>query len=320
MSLADRRTGFHEGELAVQRRADVTDKAARLSGMLEPAELGGAIAAFLGELSLAVITARDSDGHLWTSPLTGAPGFLEVASASTLFIHSAPPAGDPLHRVPEGQPIGLIAIDFASRSRLRINGTLVRALGTGLEVVVEQAFGNCTKYIQRRAFLPLGAVSSARDDVRPGGGGVTVEDSALIRAADTFFLGTTHPDRGNDSSHRGGPPGFVRVEGPTLWWPDYVGNNLFNSFGNLAVDSTAAMLFMDFREGRILQLTGGAAVEWGEPGALGDDGHTGRRVRFTPTCVVGGRAIGLREVAHLPYPRNPPVTGSGGDALEAAGV
>ena len=43
------------------------------------------------------------------------------------------------------------------------------------------------------------------------------EDIELIRGADTFFLGTTHPERGSDASHRGGQPGFVRVDGDQLW-------------------------------------------------------------------------------------------------------
>ena len=75
----------------------------------------------------------------------------------------------------------------------------------------------------------------------------------LIANADTFFLGTIHPSRGADASHRGGPPGFVRVDGNRLWWPDYPGNNMFNSFGNLAVDPSAALLFIDFDTGTALQ-------------------------------------------------------------------
>ena len=82
------------------------------------------------------------------------------------------------------------------------------------------------------------------------------EDIRLIEAADTFFLGTTHAISGNDASHRGGPPGFVRVAPEHLWWPDYPGNNMFNSFGNLSADPTAALLFMDFRAGITLQLSG----------------------------------------------------------------
>ena len=48
----------------------------------------------------------------------------------------------------------------------------------------------------------------------------------------------------------------------TVEWPDYPGNNMFNSFGNLAVDPTTALLFIDFRSGRTLQLSGSAHVAW----------------------------------------------------------
>jgi hypothetical protein len=122
-------------------------------------------------------------------------------------------------------------------------------------------------------------------------------DQALIEAADTFLLGTTHPERGNDASHRGGTPGFVRVEGGELWWPDYPGNNMFNSLGNLAVDPAAALLFADFGSGRTLHLSGTAAVDWTGPGAARDDRDTGRRIRFTPQCVVAGTLLPARAVA-----------------------
>lgn len=102
----------------------------------------------------------------------------------------------------------------------------------------------------------------------------------LVAGADTFFLGTTHPTRGNDASHRGGPPGFVRVTSPTtLWWPDFPGNNMFNSFGNLAVDDEAALLFTDF--------TTGATVQMSEPpGSSGPSrALRGRRRRRSPDRV-----------------------------------
>jgi predicted pyridoxine 5'-phosphate oxidase superfamily flavin-nucleotide-binding protein len=83
------------------------------------------------------------------------------------------------------------------------------------------------------------------------------------------------------ASHRGGPAGLVRHDGPALWWPDYPGNDLFNSLGNLAVDPQAALLFVDFDAGRRLQLSGTAEVAWAEPGRNGADGVTGRSVRFT---------------------------------------
>jgi hypothetical protein len=138
---------------------------------------------------------------------------------------------------------------------------------------------------------------------------LSAEDIELIRGADTFFLGTTHPERGSDASHRGGPPGCVRVDGGQLWWPDYPGNNMFNSLGNLAVDPEAALLFLDFDTGRTLQLTGAAEVQWAEPGEPGDDGHTGRRVRFALQRLVAGNLLPTRQAGHRAYPRNPDLTG-----------
>jgi hypothetical protein len=136
-----------------------------------------------------------------------------------------------------------------------------------------------------------GAGDVRRDTVLSSG------DAALIRSADTFFLGTTNPERGTDASHRGGPPGFVRVAGNQLCWPDYPGNNLFNSFGNLVADDRAALVFVDFETGRTVQLSGTARLEWVAPGGPGDDAGTGRRVRFVPELAASPTRPVLRELS-----------------------
>ena len=86
-----------------------------------------------------------------------------------------------------------------------------------------------------------------------------------------------------------------------LSWPDFPGNNMFNSFGNLGVDPSAALLFVDFTDGVALHLSGSAEVVWSEPGQLGDagdEGGTGRRVRFTPDAVVrSATALRARVIA-----------------------
>ena len=303
--------GFHAGELAVQRRAGTRDEAARLSPMLDPAELRGGIVAFLADRTFAVITARDAGGRLWTSPLSGPPGFLQAATPTTLAVHARLPDGDPLHGLPAGQKAGLVVIEFAARRRVRVNGTLSAADDDTLAIEVEQAYGNCPQYIHQRLLAPAGpeagAAQTSLRDVRRDTV-LSAADAGLIRAADTFFLGTTNPERGADTSHRGGTPGFVRVDGGRLWWPDYPGNNLFNSFGNLAVDPEASLLFFDFDTGRTLYLSGTAEVEWDAPGRPGDDGRTGRRAAFTLQRLVAGPLLPSRQVAHSPYPRNPALT------------
>jgi hypothetical protein len=298
-----RTVGFHDGELAVQRRAGVHDEAQRLAGMLAPPSLSGGAGRFLRERTFAAVTGRDQDGRLWTSPLVGPRGFLDGAD-TTLRVHALPVPGDPLRGLAAGQPVGLIAVEFATRRRFRVNGTLT-GVGDGLAIDVDQAFGNCPQYIQQRDLDPAAGPGQGAPTRR--GGALDAAQAELIRHADTFLLGTTHPDRGVDTSHRGGAPGFVRVSGQGLWWPDYPGNNMFNSMGNIAVDSTAALLFVDFTTGGTLQLTGTAALDWVPPGSPGDDGGTGRRVRYTVDQVVAGGHPALRSHGVTPYPRNPPV-------------
>ena len=103
---------------------------------------------------------------------------------------------------------------------------------------VVQAYGNCPQYIRRRHINHQNAAAATDFPIRRGVD-VATDDIELIRSADTFFLGTTHLERGNDASHRGGPADFVYADHETVEWPDYPGNNMFNSFGNLAVDPTA---------------------------------------------------------------------------------
>ncbi|MCB0923411.1 MAG: pyridoxamine 5'-phosphate oxidase family protein [Mycobacterium sp.] len=291
--------GFHSGELEAQRHAGVQTQAARLARMVGPAELRPGITAILADTTFAAITARDRTGRLWTSPLLGAPGFLHASGPRTLQINTLVPSADPLHSPRTGQPAGVIAIDFTTRRRVRINGTLAASDDAGLTLHVDQAYGNCPQYIQQRR-ITIGKESDHRARTPQYRAQLLRRtDIRLIESADTFFLGTTHPDSGNDASHRGGPAGFVRATSEGIWWPDYPGNNMFNSFGNLAVDPTAALLFVDFRTGNTLQLSGLAAVDW-RALAEGDDGGTGRRVHFITRHVV---ASGMPDLAaHAPLP------------------
>jgi uncharacterized protein len=287
--------GFHEGELAVQQHAGVRDDAARLEGMLAPAHLSAGLARYLATRTYAALSARDAAGRLWVSPLGGAPGLLDAVDAGTLRIHTAPAMGDPLHGLPAGQPVGLLVIEYAARRRLRINRTLVAAGRDGLTVEVEQTYGNCPQHIPPYALMPV-----PRSETSPASEArhrLTEADRAMIASAESFVLGTTHASRGSDASHRGGPAGFVHVEagetGDLLAWPDYPGNNLFNSLGNLALDPTAALLVTDFATGEALHLSGTAATVWSEPGRHGPV-DTGRAVVFDVEQVVGGAALPVR--------------------------
>lgn len=169
----------------------------------------------------------------------------------------------------------MLLIELDTRRRLRVNGRVERR-GEHLRLHVEQAYPNCPKYIQRRHAATLEAVEGALPPPERGER-LTAGQRAWIRGADTFFVASAHPERGVDASHLGGPPGFVRLldEG-TLRIPDYPGNSMFNTLGNLAVHPAAGLAFLDFARDRLLQLVGTARVRWELDDPEGTTGGTGR--------------------------------------------
>jgi predicted pyridoxine 5'-phosphate oxidase superfamily flavin-nucleotide-binding protein len=260
---------FHEGELFVQRRAHEEEQAAGNSPMIGSRIMSGAIP-FIRQQSMLVAGSIDPSGRLWASLLFGKPGFLDPApDAQTLRVHldqSIRQPDDPLWENWKNDPrAGLMVIDLGTRRRLRINGTVTLQANT-LNVHVDESFPNCPKYIQRRSVGLLRGSSNAPDpstQFRRDGYTLGDEQTALIRRADTFFVASAHPTRSADVAHRGGNPGFAAVLNPsTLRIPDYVGNSLFNTLGNLAVNPNAGLVFPDFENHRILQLTGTANLLW----------------------------------------------------------
>jgi predicted pyridoxine 5'-phosphate oxidase superfamily flavin-nucleotide-binding protein len=95
----------------------------------------------------------------------------------------------------------------------------------------------------------------------------TVDDTAFIESAIYFFLATADADGRPDCSFKGGPPGFVRVTGPSeLAFPDYDGNGMFKSLGNLGVNGHVGLLFIDMHERpRRLRINGSATVMRDDP-------------------------------------------------------
>ena len=251
---------FHAGELAVQERAGVRERAAKVGGSIHGA-LPPAAVAFLEQRRFLVLATADHAGRPWTSILTGPPGFASAPDPLEVRIEGSPLPGDPLaDNLRSGALAGLLAMDLATRRRMRANGRLQHAGGRPITIRVDQVYSNCPKYIQRRAVeagMPQGA---------PGPGrrarSLTEAQRAWIRRADSFFIATLHPDAGADASHRGGMPGFVSVEGDRLVWPDYAGNMMYNTLGNIAVHPWAGLAVPDFGTGAVLQVTGRAAVAW----------------------------------------------------------
>ncbi len=299
---------FHTGELIAQTRAGLRAEADRVSALIG-SEIPPLAQGFLADQPLIVVGAVDAGGRLWATMLTGLPGFLTVTGPATVEIAAAPAPGDPLHGVLASETrVGLLAIDLETRRRVRINGTSHPVAG-GLRIDVGQVYPNCPKYIQQRR--PRWA--PAEPGAARVSAALTVEDSSAIDLADSFFVATAGPDGHADASHRGGNPGFLRAVSPThLRWPDYVGNSMFNTFGNLEVNPRAGLLVPDWSTGALTHLTGTAVVDWNPDHAAAVPGAQ-RLVDFTIERGVRSAGGGARRGGHPHPPRaTPPPPRAGG--------
>jgi predicted pyridoxine 5'-phosphate oxidase superfamily flavin-nucleotide-binding protein len=257
--MQDASSPFHPGERAVQQRVGVADSSADVGDIIAPS-ISTAVRRSLASQRLAVAASLDPSGQPWASLLTGPPGFLQAADDRLLHVRAIPRIGDPLAANLAARPeLALLAIDLATRRRLRLNGRGQPA-PDGLWLLADQVYGNCPKYIQKRRLVAGGAGSPAATTRFAA---LEPRHRALIARSDTFFIASFHPRGGADASHRGGRPGFVRVlDERRIAWPDYPGNNMFNTLGNVVEEPRVGLLFLDFESGDLVQIAGRAAIRF----------------------------------------------------------
>ena len=267
---------FHEGERAVQRRLGIEAKLETVGRKVIRHLMPDQHRQFFEQLPMLLVGSVDAEGQPWASVLAGRPGFVRSPTPQQLDIHAQLLHADPLrHTLSEGATLGLLGIEPHSRRRNLMNGTVIVQDAGGFSLKVNRSFGNCPKYIQAREPILMGDVDApavARQAVR----GAVLDDAMkrIIRSADTFFIATAVADDGDgdvpphgaDVSHRGGKPGFVRIDGDaTLTVPDFIGNFMFNTLGNIAANPRAGLLFIDFDSGDLLYLAAQASIIWDGP-------------------------------------------------------
>ncbi|MDD2990894.1 MAG: pyridoxamine 5'-phosphate oxidase family protein [Zoogloea sp.] len=264
---------FHSGEAALQAAAGSRERLAEVGTRVIRQEMPEQHRAFFAGLPFVVLAATDPGGQPHATLLAGPPGLLTATDSRHLQLASLPAPDDPLHPLlTPGARFGLLGIEPHTRRRNRANGRVQARGADGLHLEVTQSFGNCPKYIQpRRAVFDPSWKPGARAEHRLS---LNEAERAWIAAADTFFIATAHPSddadpaHGVDVSHRGGPPGFISVEGNTLGIDDFAGNNYFNTLGNLLLNPQAGLLFPDFARGGLLQLNATAEILPGPPRRL----------------------------------------------------
>ncbi|WP_328997816.1 pyridoxamine 5'-phosphate oxidase family protein [Kribbella sp. NBC_00709] len=294
---------------------------------------------------LALGTVDQAD-RIWTTVLGGRAGVIKPIAAGVLGLSSpaflAPGAGwtgfDPVLEAlfsgaqdggvvdhGRGKLVAGLAMDLEKRSRVKLAGRVLRGIvlanetveietdptrvDVQLAVAVDETLGNCPKYLNRKAVWAHEPSPRLVSDSLP----LPHEAVELIGKSDIFFLSSRHGTKSMDTNNRGGTPGFVRVfsnsadEGVSLVYPEYSGNRLFQSLGNLQTDPAVGITFPDFETGDVLYLSGRAEILVGAE-ATAVLPHSRVAVKVT---VEAARFVsdGLPFRGRLldPSPYNPPV-------------
>lgn len=295
-----RQQRFHAAEIAIQQRDGLSEAdAERRASFIRPA-MPEQHRQFFESLPFVILGLADQQGYPWALPHfaqylgqyvgqyegqyvgqhagqspSAQPGlgqarFIESPSATSLQLAGTLPLVQQLALdTRPNAKVGLLGIELSTRRRNRMNGRIKTANAKGLCIAVEQSFGNCPQYIQTRTLRWVKGIPAPLDAIP-----IAVEDNLgaelvqHIEAADSFYIASRNaqlndsPQNGIDASHRGGKPGFVKVEGSTLSFPDFSGNRFFNTLGNIEADGRVGLLFPDFVSGDMLLLSGRATVNW----------------------------------------------------------
>ncbi|ETW79353.1 hypothetical protein HETIRDRAFT_156155 [Heterobasidion irregulare TC 32-1] len=333
MSNGNALKGWHPGEKAIQ---EIIHLPARVSLSAVTSKLPEQHRIFhTTRLHFLPTTTLDEHGRPWASFLCsadGRPSFITAPSDSSLVVQARVWPGDPIidnlqsKRTPK--LISAIGLETATRRRNKFAGyvsnTRLRDGIFTLELTVNQALGLCPKYINIRTLRPhvdthphvaYNELDLDADDRLPN------DVISFIHSCDTAYLATSYEAAPSDrdmypshvaTNHRGGRPGFVRVrpsDHRTLVLPNYAGNRLMNSLGNIFVTPLAGLVFPSFTDGSVLYVTGSARTLFGSAAQALMPGSNVVTTIYATGFVFVEDALPLRQNDNSiePSPYCPPV-------------
>ncbi|KAJ5819747.1 oxidoreductase [Penicillium riverlandense] len=277
---------WHSGERKMHDLMKVSDQVNPTSELLPPGT-----GHFVYQAPLVAIGVVDHWGKPWTTVLGGEPGFARPVGDSMIMMDTpAPNMDDPilqflLGSTPVNQTaqfhgekpiIAGLAIDLESRMRVKLHGRFRagqvyyegQTRRAQLVFEIDASLPNCPKYLNEKFIIP----NLSDPKTLPDSPKLSPQAVDLLKKADLFFISSSNAGVDMDTNHRGGPPGFVRVvsnnpSGAVLIYPEYSGNRLYQTLGNIQTTPFAGLTVPDFDTGDVLYLTGEAQVLSGERAA-----------------------------------------------------
>ncbi|CAP66842.1 uncharacterized protein PODANS_4_6630 [Podospora anserina S mat+] len=336
-TLHEQVKGWHEGERAIHTLLKVPT-----SSRENPTNVGlsWSHGDRVSASPLVAIGTVDEQGRPWTSIWGGERNFARQISHDRLAMASlVDKCHDPvvkslgLDRLADGEvgqtsgdkAISALSIDLESRDRVKLAGKVVVGALVGrpndeavsqvqLAFQVEESLGNCPKYLNKKviwAHLPSPQLVSSSLPLPE-------EAISLLAKADLFFLSSTNGQT-MDTNHRGGPPGFMRVisntdpspggdNGAVLIYPEYSGNRLYQTLGNLHTNPLIGLAIPDFDTSDVLYLTGTTELLVGDTAAAYLPHTKLASQNHTSALPFSSRMASLSEVHPVEFsPYNPPL-------------
>jgi len=281
---------WHEGERQLQASVGVVDQMEEIGKKMVRSYLPDQHRQFYEQLPFILAGVVDTDENPWATVIAGKPGFISSPDNTGLNFQTTLSPDDPaVSGFSEGAGIGFLGIELHTRRRNRVNGKLMALSDRNFRVAVDQTMGNCPKYIQHRNLI-FERDPEAEIELNPiESTALSEKDIATVRSADSFYVASyVDGDDGKhiDVSHRGGKPGFVKVDNTgELTIPDFSGNTAFNTLGNILLTEKAGLVFVDYETGDVLQMTGSATVVLDSP-EIELFGGAERLWTFTPSKIV----------------------------------
>lgn len=285
---------LHDGEVTMKKAMKVPDRDDPTYPSLSPQ-----LANHLQIAPLIAIGILDKDARPWTTLWGGESGLARPLGGGIIGIRTPVPGrcdpvveelvgkratGEVVREEGRGRMVSGLTIDLEARKRVKMYGRMVagallsredEVLGTEeaiaeiqLVLKIEQSLGNCPKYLNRKHIVPVVAKPEPVDSSPR----LSPQALALLEKADLFFLSSSNHDQDMDTNHRGGPPGFLRVvsnddSGAVIVWPEYSGNRLYQTLGNLTLNPLAGLCVPDFDTGDMLYFTGTTEILVGQAAA-----------------------------------------------------
>lgn len=286
---------------------------------------------------LLALGTLDDQGRPWTT-VWNAEGSADPLSESTIEAKSLVDSRyDPVVEAVAGgdtdKMVSALSIDLETRRRVKLYGRTISALlshGTAeptqarLTVKIETSLGgwtllrigltqqlsqtgNCPKYLNKKHIVPAvpnPKLISDSPHLTPG----AVD---LLNSTDCFFI-SSFGKEDMDTNNRNGPPGFVRVfsnnpSGAVLVYPEYSGNRLYQTLGNLQINPMAGYVFPDFKTGNALYATGHTEILIGkDASAVIPRSNLAVRVTISAARYVEN-SLSFRGIPGQPSPYTPSV-------------